>query len=85
MNIPTKMPLFTAFAVPMKVSPELTVEFYDVNLTAEVTHCTTYEVRFRVRGAGGYKREWVPVQGLLIERRSVACAVSPFSSGATAS
>ena len=51
------------FAVPMRVPPELTVEFYDVNLSAEITHCTTYEVRFRVRGPGGYKMEWVPVKG----------------------
>lgn len=54
------------FAVPMRVAPQLTVEFFDPSLSAEVTHSTTYEVRFRVRGPGGYKREWVPIKGFIL-------------------
>lgn len=55
------------FAVPMRVPSKLTVEFFDADLSAEVTHCTSYEVRFKVKGPGGYKKEWVPIKGFTLD------------------
>jgi hypothetical protein len=55
------------FAVPMRVPPKLTVEFFDADLSAEITHCTTYEVRFKVKGRGGYNNEWVPIKGFTLD------------------
>ena len=54
------------FAVPMRMPPQLTVEFFDARLSAEVDVCNTYEVRFRVRGPGGYVNEWVPIKGFTL-------------------
>ena len=51
----------------MRVPPELTVEFFDADLSAEVTYCTTYEVRFKVKGRGGYKKDWVPIKGFTLD------------------
>ena len=34
-------------------------ELFDADLSAVVTHCTTYEIRFKVKGRGGYNYEWV--------------------------
>jgi hypothetical protein len=56
-----------AAVTPMRVPPELTVEFFDADLSAEVTHCTTYEVRFKVKGRGGYKNDWAPIKGFTLD------------------
>jgi hypothetical protein len=55
------------FVVPMRVPPQLTVEFFDSNLSAEVIRCTTYEVRFKVKGPTGYIKEWVPIKGFTLD------------------
>jgi hypothetical protein len=55
------------FAVPMRIPPKLMVDFYDGDLRAEVIHCTTYEARFRVKGPGGYKNQWVPIKGFSLD------------------
>jgi hypothetical protein len=64
---PTSGEYRIVFAVPMRVPPELTVEFFDADLSAEVTYCTTYEVRFKVKGRGGYKKDWVPIKGFTLD------------------
>ena len=38
------------FAVPMRIRPRLTVQFFENGLQAEVTHRTTYEVHFKGEG-----------------------------------
>jgi hypothetical protein len=55
------------FAVPMRIPPQLTVEFYDNDLSFEVIRCTTYEVRFRVKGRGGYKKDWTPIKAFTLD------------------
>src|SRR5262249_51357147 len=42
------------FAVPMRVPSELVVDFVDPDFRAGVTRRETYEIRFRVKGPGGY-------------------------------
>jgi hypothetical protein len=64
---PTSGEYRIVFAVPMRVPPDLAVEFFDADLSAEVTYRTTYEVRFRVKGRGGYKKEWVPIKGFTLD------------------
>jgi hypothetical protein len=34
-------------------------QFFDADLSAVVTHGPTYEIRFKVKGRGGYNYEWV--------------------------
>ena len=55
------------FAVPMRAPPQLTVEFIDTRLSAEVIECKTYEVKFKVRGPGGYIKNWVPIKGFILD------------------
>jgi len=64
---PTSGEYRIVFAVPMRVQPKLTVEFFDADLSAETTHRTTYEVRFKVKGRGGYKYDWVPIKGFTLD------------------
>jgi hypothetical protein len=55
------------FAVPMRVPPQLTVDFFDPSLRAVITLCTTYEVRFKVKGPRGHAKEWVPIRGFTLD------------------
>ena len=55
------------FAVPMRVPPQLIVEFIDTRLSAEVIECKTYEVKFKVRGPGGYIKNWVAIKGFILD------------------
>jgi hypothetical protein len=54
-------------AVPMRIPPRLTIEFFDSLLTAEVERCTISEVRFKVKGPGGYKKGWVPIKSVALD------------------
>ena len=64
---PTDSVYRIVFAVPMYRPPDLTVEFFDPSLSAEVISCTTYDVRFRIKGPGGYVREWVPIRSFILD------------------
>ncbi len=37
-------------------------DFFAADLSAAITHCTTDEIRFKVKGRGGYNYEWVPIK-----------------------
>ena len=51
----------------MRAPPELTVEFFDTRLTAEIKGVpTTYDIKFRVKGPGGYKKDWIPIKGFTL-------------------
>jgi hypothetical protein len=42
-------------------------ELFDTDLSAVVTHCTAYEIRFKVKGRGGYNYEWVPIKSFSLD------------------
>ncbi|HKB99110.1 MAG TPA: hypothetical protein VKD23_10015 [Terriglobales bacterium] len=42
-------------------------QFFDADLSAVVTHCTTSEIRFKVKGRGGCNYEWVPIKSFSLD------------------
>ncbi|MBH9656588.1 hypothetical protein JAO05_15860 [Burkholderia pseudomallei] len=60
-------------AVPMRIPPSLEIRFVDKSYTAETLpphpKRGTVEVRFRVKGKGGYIRQEVPIEFLALDAR----------------
>ncbi|BCQ52658.1 hypothetical protein BLKGLAD_17200 [Burkholderia gladioli pv. gladioli] len=60
-------------AVPMRISPSLEIRFVDKSYTVEMLpphpKRGTVEVRFRVKGKGGYIRQEVPIEFLALDAR----------------
>lgn len=52
------------FAVTMRRVPDIIVEFLDPQLESKIEQCSESEVRFRVRGPGGYVRNAVAIKSI---------------------
>jgi hypothetical protein len=57
------------FACPMRIPPRLVIEFENKSLIADVTHATVSEIRFRVRGPGGYLKTPPVISKLSLDAR----------------